>query len=147
MKRNLRRAFVVTWIVLGVAGALNHTIARKVAGRRFDLVLPHLAHGYVMFNINPRRVVVFSYAREDGVRHDLADLVGRPAPGYKRTRVAIDAMFKPLYLRELCNGALRSLDDAITIYADGYQVDVDARTPAHTTTVRCGAHPDDDQPR
>ncbi len=139
MTQHLRRAFVAIWIVLGVAGALNHTIARETLGRRFDLVLPHLRHGYVMFNVNPRRVAVFTYARADGVRHDLADLVGRPAPGYKRARVAIDAMLKPLYLRELCNRALRSLDDTITIYVDGYQVDVDPRRPAHTEVVRCGA--------
>jgi hypothetical protein len=141
VKPTVRRAFVAIWIVLGVAGALDHTIARKVLGRRFDLLLPHLAHGYVMFNINPRRVAVFTYARADGVRHDLADLVDRPAPGYKRARVAIDAMLKPIYLRELCNRALRSLDDEITISVDGYDVDVDPRRPAHTETVHCGHEP------
>jgi len=133
-----RRAFVVAWIALGVAGALDHTIAQRLDAQ-VDLKLPHLAYGYVMFNENPRRVPVFEYARADGVRHDLADLEPRPAPGYKRARVAIDAMFSSRYLRDLCNRALRSSDDTITIYITGYQVDVDRDHPAITSTVQCNA--------
>ena len=55
---------------------------------RSDLGLPNLQYGYVMFNANPRRVPVYTYARADGgERHDLADLDPRPAFGYKRARV------------------------------------------------------------
>ena len=140
MKR-LRRAFVVTWLVLGLAGALDHTIAERVLGRTIDLRLPHLAYGYVMFDANPRRVPVFSYAHTGGDRHDIADLDPRPALGYKRARVAIDAMFTPVYLRDLCNRALGPRDDEITIYIDGYQVDVDSEHPAMTSTVTCNAKP------
>lgn len=140
MKR-LRRAFVAAWIALGLAGALDHTIAERALGRRIDLVLPQLRYGYVMFDANPRRVPVFTYARADGVRHPLAELEVRPAPGYARARVALDAMFTPVYLRDLCNRALRGPDDAITIYMDGYQVDVDREHPAITTTLTCDATP------
>lgn len=141
MRVLLRRTFVVTWVVLGLAGALNHTIGPRWVGRALELGLPHLAYGYVMFNENPRRVPVYSYARADGIRHDLAELEPRPAPGYKRARVAIDALFLPVYLRDLCNRALRSRDDEITIFIDGYQVDVDRDTPAVTSTVTCHGRP------
>lgn len=117
----VKRAFIVAWIALALAGALDHTIAPHLLGRSYDLVLPHLQYGYVMFNANPHRVPVFTYARADGVRHDLAELEPRPAFGYARARVALDAMFTPVYLRDLCNRALRDKDDAITIYADGYE--------------------------
>jgi hypothetical protein len=51
---NARRGFALAWVLLGLAGALNHTIAMKPIGERFDLVLPHLRYGYVMFNANLR---------------------------------------------------------------------------------------------
>jgi hypothetical protein len=137
----LRRAFVVIWIVLGVAGAINHTIAERYLGGTLDLGLPHLQYGYVMFNENPTRVPVFTYAREDGVRHDLAELDPRPAPGYTRTRAAVDATLAPLYLRDLCNRALRSRDDDLTIHIDGYDVLVDNEKPAISSTVKCNARP------
>lgn len=134
-----RRAFVVAWIALGLAGALDHTIAPRLFGESFELYLPHLRYGYVMFNENPRRVPVLTYARADGVRHDVADLDPRPAFGYARARVAIDAMFTPIYLRDLCNRALRGRGDAITIFIDGYQADVDREHPAMTQKVECDA--------
>ncbi|MEO6771675.1 MAG: hypothetical protein ABI467_01470 [Kofleriaceae bacterium] len=134
----LRRAFVVAWIVLAVAGALAHTVAERVVGHTIDLGLPELRYGYVMFNANPRRVPVYTFARADGERHDLADLDPRPAFGYKRARVALDAMFSGTYLRDLCNRALTSRDDQITIFIDGYQVDVDREHPAMATTEVCG---------
>jgi len=118
MKR-LRRGFVVAWIVLGVAGALDHTIAERYLGGTVNLVLPHLQYGYVMFNNNPTRVPVFTYARADGERHPLSDLDPRPAPGYATARAAVDATLASSYLRDLCNRALRSRDDEITIYIDG----------------------------
>ena len=135
----LKRWFIVAWIALALAGALDHTIVPRLVGRSFDLPLPHLQYGYVMFNANPSRVPVFTYARADGVRHDLADLDPRPAFGYARARVALDAMFTPIYLRDLCNRSLRGKGDAITIYVDGYQSDVDNQHPALTQTVECDA--------
>ena len=137
MKQRLRRAFVVVWIGLGLAGALDHTIAPRWFGTAFDLQLPHLRYGYVMFNENPRRVPVFTYARADGERHDLADLDPRPAPGYKRARTAIDAWYTPVYVRDLCNRALRDRGDAITIYVDWYDIEIDREHPAQTQAVRC----------
>ena len=137
----LRRAFIVTWLVLGVAGAINHTIAERYFGGGIDLKLPHLKFGYVMFNDNPTRVPVFTYARGDGERHDLSDLDPRPAPGYARARAAVDATLAPTYLRDLCNRALRSPDDEVTIYIDGYDVLVDNQNPALSSTVKCNAKP------
>jgi hypothetical protein len=141
MKQRIRRAFVVTWLALGLAGALDHTIAERYLGGRIDLVLPHLQYGYVMFNENPTRVPVFTYARGDGERHDLADLDPRPAPGYRRARAAVDATLAPTYLRDLCNRALRTRDDEVTIYIDGYDVLVDNQNPSRSSTVKCNAKP------
>jgi len=134
----IRRIFIVVWIVLALAGALAHTVAERAVGHTIDLGLPNLQYGYVMFNANPKRVPVYTYAHADGERHDLADLDPRPALGYKRARVALDAMFSATYLRDLCNRALTSRDDQITIYVDGYQVDVDREHPAMSTTEVCG---------
>jgi hypothetical protein len=133
MKQRLTRAFIVAWLVLAVGGALNHTILDG----RLTLVLPHLQYGYVMFNQNPTRVPVFTYAHGDGERHDLAELDPRPAPGYARARAAVDATLAPLYLRDLCNRGLSSADDEITIYIDGYDVLVDNEKPAISSTVKC----------
>lgn len=130
----MKRAFIVAWIALALAGALKHTIAPGLFGRALD-VLPHLRYGYVMFNDNPRRVPVFTYARADGLRHDLADLEPRLAFGYARARVALDAMFTTVYLRDLCNRALRGPGDTITIFADGYE---DGRLVV-TQQTECGA--------
>jgi hypothetical protein len=46
-------------------------------------------------------------------------------------------LFTPVYVRELCNRALTSLDDEITIYVDDYDVVADPRTPVRTRVVRC----------
>lgn len=135
---NRRRAFVVVWLALALAGALDHTIANRVLGHPINLLLPHLEYGYVMFNENPTRVPVFEYARADGERHPLADLEPRPAFGYKRARVALDAMFQSVYIRDLCNRALDGADDAITVFVDGYDVDKDTDHPALTSKVTCG---------
>jgi hypothetical protein len=137
MKQRLTRAFVVAWLVLGIAGALNHT----VLDGRLALGLPHLQYGYVMFNKNPTRVPVFTYAHRDGQRRHLADLDPRPAPGYARARAAVDATLTPLYLRDLCNRGLSSADDEITIYVDGYDVLVDNENPTISSTVKCNAKP------
>ena len=137
MKQRLVRAFVVAWLVLGVVGALNHTILDG----RLALVLPHLQYGYVMFNRNPTRVPVFTYAHTGGERHDLAELDPRPAPGYARARAAVDATLAPTYLRDLCNRGLASADDEITIYIDGYEVLVDNEKPSISSTVKCNAKP------
>ncbi len=135
MKQRLTRAFVVAWLVLGFAGALNHTILDG----RLNLALPHLQYGYVMFNRTPTLVPVFTYARKDGVRHDLAELDPRPAPGYARARASVDATLTPLYLRDLCNRGLTSADDEITSYIDGFDVTRDNETPIKSSTVTCNA--------
>lgn len=138
--RIARRAFVVAWIVLGVAGALNHTVAERVAGRRWDLKLPHLRYGYVMFNQNPRTVRVFEYSRGGGPRRPLAELVPTPALGYARARLAINVAIKPVYLAELCMKLHPAPGETFTFHVDEYQVDVDARRPARTLTYRCDEH-------
>ena len=134
------RVFVAVWIALGLAGALDHTIAEKVLGSRVDLLLPHLKYGYVMFNLNPRSVSVYEYARADGVRHDLADLQAMPAPGYARARLAIDVEMEPAYLAEVCLRAVRASHEEYDLFVSEYQVDVDARTPARTHLLHCSAH-------
>jgi hypothetical protein len=135
------RAFVAAWVLLGLLGALDHGIAEAVLGRRFDLRLPHLQYGHVMFNRNPTAVWVFSYSGADGERHDLADLVALPAPGYKRTRLAMNVAFKPDYLREVCFRHTRRVPGAdLTFHVDEYRVDVDREQPARTATLQCTAH-------
>ncbi|MGH7296470.1 MAG: hypothetical protein ACRELB_16150 [Polyangiaceae bacterium] len=135
-----RRVFVAAWILLGLAGALDHTVAEKLFGRRFDLGLPHLKYGYVMFNVNPRTVRVYEYAGSDGVRRSLADLVAVPAPGYPRARLAVDATVKPEYLSEICYRATRAHHEEYDFFVSEYRVDVDPHTPSSTTTMHCGSH-------
>jgi hypothetical protein len=144
--------FVVGWIALGVAGALDHTIAMKLLGRRFDLLLPHLVAGYVMFKDNPRTARVYEYARADRVRHDLADLVATPSLGYARARVFINDTLDPgFFLQEICLRAThewntstqkleRSTGDAFDVFITEYRVDVDPRTPSRTNALHCDSH-------
>lgn len=139
-KKTVRRVFIVAWIVLALAGALDHTIALKTLGRRFDLGLPHLRYGHVMFNSNLRVVQTYQYARKDGVRHDVADLVPTAALGYKRARLAMNILFNPRYLREICFRSLHALDDELTIYIDEYNLDVARGRPTRTFTLRCDVH-------
>ncbi len=139
MGASSRRVFVVAWMLLSLAGALNHTIAEKLLGRRLDLVLPHLQYGYVMFNLNPRTVQVLEYARADGVRHDLAELVPTPAPGYARARLAIDVATVPDYLMEVCYRASRARNEEFEFYVSTYQVDDGARLTS-TDVWHCDDH-------
>jgi hypothetical protein len=136
----LRRAFVAAWIVLGVVGALNHTVFQKLFDEKFDLQLPHLKYGHVMFNRNLHQVPVYEYAGKDGARHPLADLVETPALGYQRTRLAFDVLTKQDYLMELCFRTFERRGEVLTFYADEYDVDVDPRKPARTTTFSCDAN-------
>jgi hypothetical protein len=132
-----RRVFVAVWVVLGLAGALDHTIAEKAFGARIDLMLPHLKYGYVMFNANPRTVNVFSYAGADGAKHDLADLVATPAPGYARARLAIDASFLPPYLAEVCLRAERATHREYDFFVDTYLVDPGGSALAASKVLHC----------
>jgi hypothetical protein len=137
---HVRRAFVAAWILLGLLGALNHGIAQELIGRRLDLRLPHLRYGHVMFNRNPTRVWVFTYEGRDGQRRDLAELVATPAPGYKRTLLAMNVAAKPDYLHEVCFRHTRRHPDAdLTFFVDEYDVDVDRDTPVRTAVLRCNA--------
>lgn len=135
-----RRAFVAVWVLLGLAGALDHTIAEKVLGTRIDLLLPHLKYGYVMFNANPRTVNVYSYAGPDGARHDLADLLATPAPGYARARVAIDAAFQPAYLAEICLRAERATRVEYDFFVDTYAVEPGKSTLTASDVLHCSPH-------
>jgi hypothetical protein len=139
-RRIARRAFVAAWILLGILGALNHTVAERTAGRRWDLALPHLRYGYVMFNENPRTVRTFEYARPGGERRPLAELVPSTSLGYSRARLAITVAQKPIYLAEVCLKLHLPAGQELTFYVDEYQVDVDPRRPARTFTYRCDAH-------
>lgn len=134
-----RRVFVVAWMLLSIAGAMNQTVAEKVLGRQFDLVLPHLKYGDVMFNANPRTVQVYEYARADGVRHDLAELVPTPAPGYSRARVAVDLATVPDYLMEICYRATRVRHEEFDFYVSEYQIEGDARL-SRTDVLHCDSH-------
>ena len=90
-----------------------------------------------MFNKNPHTVRVFEYAGDDGVRHNLADISPMPAPGYKRTRVAMNSMLQGMYPAELCYRAMRASHAPFTVFVDEYQVDADPSHPAQTLTSRC----------
>lgn len=140
MEARGRRIFVAVWILLGLAGALDHTIAEKVLGSRVDLLLPHLKYGYVMFKENPRTVQVYEYARADGVRRELAELAQLPAPGYARARLAIDVALQPAYLAEVCLRAVRVTHEDYDFFVSEYRVDVDPRSPSHTRVLHCSAH-------
>jgi hypothetical protein len=129
---------VVAWLALGLAGALDATIAEKAFGDRVDLFLPHLQYGHVMFAKNPRQVRVYSYAGTDGIRHDLAELVPTPAPGYKRARTALDIESKPDYLLEICYRAVRARGE-LDVIVDEYDVGVNPRAPSRSQTLHCDA--------
>ena len=132
-----RRAFVIAWLTLTVAGALDQTVAESLFGRRFDLLLPHLKYGHVMFNRNPRRVQVLSFLGADGARRDLAELVATPAPGYARARLAVDQILEPDYIAELCLRAQRRRRRELTFVVVDWDIDVGARRPAGTHEYRC----------
>lgn len=136
----IRKTFVVAWMLLSLAGALNHTIAEKLFGERFDLMLPHLKYGHVMFNKNATTIDVWDFSGPDGVRHPLRDLVQTPAIGYADARVGLDLYTKPDYIRELCFRAFAARKEPLTIFEREYQVEVDPRTPSRTLTLRCDAH-------
>jgi hypothetical protein len=135
-----RRAFVAAWILLTIAGALNQTIVPALFGDSMDLLLPHLKYGHVMFNKNPRQVQVLSYSGADGVRHDLADLLQTPAPGYARARLTVEVSLQPDYLAELCLHAWRAGRGELTFILDDYDVDRDREHPVASHQARCGEH-------
>jgi hypothetical protein len=132
-----RRAFVVAWVALGLAGAFDQTIAQYFFGRRFDLLLPHLKYGHVMFNKNPHNVTVFEYARDGGPRRPLAELVRTPAFGYASARVIVNALTDPMFLAEVCYRATRDPGESYTFFVDDYDIDHDTRRPARSTVFRC----------
>jgi hypothetical protein len=136
----LRRVFVVVWVVLGILGALDHTIALMAFGRRFDLVLPHLEYGHIMFNKNSRRTTVYEYAGDDGARRPLAELVHVPAIGYADSRLVVSVILQPDYLREVCFRATRGTSRRYTFFLDFFDEDVDLARPVHTTVLHCDAH-------
>jgi hypothetical protein len=136
----VRRAFIVAWVALGIAGALDHTIAQKLFGRRFDLWLPHLQYGFVMFNKNPHDPTVYDYTGEDGVRRPLAELVHTPALGYPDARLAVNVLFQPDYLKEVCYRATHGTTRRYTFLVDRYDIDVDTRRPVQSLALRCDAH-------
>jgi hypothetical protein len=126
----LRRAFVAAWIIAGILGALH------LGG---PLLLPHLKYGHVMFNKNLRRVSVYEYAGEDGVRRPLAELVATPSLGHARARLGMNAMIKADYLREVCFRATRG-GASYTFYTDHYEIEPGARRLAGSEIARCDPH-------
>jgi hypothetical protein len=135
-----QRVFVCIWVVLGVVGALNHTIAEKLLGMRFNLVLPHLEYGYVMFNKNPHDPAVYDYVGDDGIRRPLAELVATRSFFHADSRLAVSVIFQPDYLREVCYRATRGTTKSYTFIVDHYDIDVDPRHPVQSQTLRCDAH-------
>lgn len=135
-----RRVFVAAWVLLGIAGALDHTIAEKVLGRRFDLRLPHLKYGHVMFNKNPHTATVYEYSRPGGERRPLAELVRTPAIGYENARVVVNTLLCPDYPKEICFRATHGTSERYTFYVDEYDMDVDSRRPARSQAWNCDAH-------
>ena len=140
MIRAARRLFIAAWILLGLAGALDHTIALDVIGRRIDLVLPNLRYGYVMFNRNPRTVQVYSYLGKDGAPRPLSELVPTPALGYSRARMEMNLLGDPDDLAEICYRAARATHDPLTFIVDEYQLDQDPHHPSRTVHLRCDTH-------
>jgi hypothetical protein len=135
-----RRAFVVVWVFLGIAGAMNHTIAEKLLGVRFNLWLPHLEYGYIMFNKNPHEVTVYDYTGDDGVRRPLAELMHTRAIAHADSRLVINVVLQPDYLREVCYRATRGTTERYTFLLDHYDMDVDTRRPVQSQALHCDAH-------
>ena len=135
-----RRVFVAAWVLLGIAGAMDHTIAEKLLGRRFDLLLPHLEYGHVMFNKNPHTATVYEYSRPGGERRPLAELVRTPSIGYENSRIVVNTILRPDYPKEICYRATHGTSDRFTFYIDEYDMDVDTRHPARSETLSCDAH-------
>lgn len=140
MSRTARRIFIAVWILLGLAGALDQTVALDVLGRRIDLVLPNLRYGYVMFNRNPRTVQVYSYLAKDGARHPLSELVPTPALGYSRARMEMNLLGDPDDLAEICYRAARATSSPLIFVVDEYRLDDDTHHPSRTVNLRCDTH-------
>jgi hypothetical protein len=135
-----RRVFIVVWVALGIAGALDQTVVPAIFGGRVDLLLPHLKYGHVMFNLNPHVATVYDYAGDDGVRRPLAELVHTPAFAHADSRLALNVILEPNYLREVCYRATRGTRAHYTFFVDDYDIDKDPRHPARSTTSSCDAH-------
>ena len=133
-RQTARRAFVVAWILLGLVGALNHT----VLDHRLNLLLPHLRYGYVMFDRNPRVARVYRFTRGHDEPRDLAELEQTPAFGYARARLIMSVAAKPTYLAEVCRKAmLRGDDDALTVLVDEYAIVENANRLTRSVPLTC----------
>lgn len=137
-RKALRRSFVVFWFIAGLAGALNHGVALTVFGRRFDLELPHLRYGYVMFNRIPREISVLQYVTTSGERGYLADLVATPALGYRRARLAMDAWVGLPYIEQVCRRVQRDSANGFRVVSQTYQIGPGQHTLRHGADVPCG---------
>jgi hypothetical protein len=124
-----RRLFVVAWLALVLAGALH-----------LDVGLPFTKYPHVMFNRNLRSAQVYTFARADGARHDLAELVPTPALGYRRARIALDLIIKPARLAELCAHAMQTEPAPLTFFVEQWRIEPGARQLERTTTLRCDAN-------
>jgi hypothetical protein len=134
-----RRVFVTAWVAIGLAGALNATIAERLLGTQLDLRLPQLEYGFVMFNRNAHEVTVYSYVGPDGARRPLSELVSTPAPGYADARLAVNLLLRPDYLQEVCYRATAGSSTRYVFVLDHYDMDTDPRRPAQSLTLHCDA--------
>lgn len=97
------RIFVAFWVVLSVAGALNHTIIPFLFGKPLKLWLPHLKYGFVMFDHNDTELLLAYYKpRYAAARLPIADLIETPSLTYKETHANVNLLLYPPYLEHLC---------------------------------------------
>ena len=128
------RGLLALWLLLSVLGALNQTVALLVFGRRFDLLLPHLSAGYVMFVEIPRTIEIHSYVDAQGDKHSIADLVKTPAPFYKRARTEANLAMAPGLLHDICREQAAS-----TFLIEEYKLNFHPERPYRSTTLSCDA--------
>lgn len=145
IRTSLRRVFIVGWLVAGLAGALNHGIALKVLGHRFDLVLPHLRYGYVMFNHIPRDITVVQYLTPSGEKRLLSDLVDTPALGYESARLSMDAMNGRRYLEQICRSASGRSLTHLRLISEEYEISPGQSRQRGSAERDCGTPSESDR--
>ena len=93
-----KRVIIAGWLLSIIFAAFNHNLLRMVFDiNPFSLNVPHLKHGYVMFN-HISKTVITIYLRKNGQIIPVQKLLPTPSVGYSQSRVMINIFFHPLYL-------------------------------------------------
>lgn len=132
-----RALAVGLWLGASILGALNQTVAPMLLGRSFDLALPHLKQGYVMFVKIPRTIAMHDVLRGDGSRTSIADIVSPRAYLYPRARIETDLGMNPDLLPQICRLHARRTGETTTFLVEEYRLLLHPERPRRTTALRC----------